>query len=49
MILILYTSLGFFLLFASLDPPAFKPLLAYAMWGANFAHGTVAFIHCFDT
>ena len=49
MILILYTTLGFFLFAASFDPPAFKALLSYAMWGANFAHGTVAFIHCFDT
>ena len=47
MILILYTTLGIFLFAASFDPPAFKPLLAWAMWGANFAHGFVALIHCF--
>ena len=31
MILILYTTLGFFLAVASENPPAFKALLAYAM------------------
>jgi len=47
MILIIYTSLGFYLLQASCDPARFKPLLSWAMWGGNFCHGWVAFIHCF--
>jgi len=46
MILIIYTSLGFYLFMASFDPASFKPLLSWAMWGGNFCHGIVAFIHC---
>jgi len=48
MIIILYTSLGIYLLFASTNPARFKPLLGWSMWGANFCHGIIAFIHCFD-
>ena len=47
MILIIYTTLGFYLFQASFDPASFKPLLSWAMWGGNFAHGCVAFAHCF--
>eukprot|EP00404_Azadinium_spinosum_P056275 CAMPEP_0180796048 /NCGR_PEP_ID=MMETSP1038_2-20121128/56557_1 /TAXON_ID=632150 /ORGANISM="Azadinium spinosum, Strain 3D9" /LENGTH=193 /DNA_ID=CAMNT_0022835073 /DNA_START=19 /DNA_END=597 /DNA_ORIENTATION=+ len=47
MILIIYTTLGFYIVQASLDPNNFKPLLSWAMWGGNFAHGCVAFAHCF--
>mmetsp|Transcript_46834 Transcript_46834/g.142181 ORF Transcript_46834/g.142181 Transcript_46834/m.142181 type:complete len:192 (-) Transcript_46834:156-731(-) len=47
MILIIYTTLGFYIFSASFDPAGFKPLLSWAMWGGNFGHGCVAFIHCF--
>ena len=48
MILIIYTTLGFYIFQASFDPVGFKPLLSWAMWGGNFAHGVVAFAHCFS-
>ena len=35
MIPILYTGLGIWLQFASLDPVRFVPLLSWAMWTAN--------------
>ena len=47
MILIIYTSLGVYITLASFDPANYKPLLSWAMWGGNFCHGVVAFIHCF--
>merc|ERR1712232_1128348 len=45
MILIIYTVFGFYLFQASFDPDKFRPLLSFGMWGANFAHGVVAFCH----
>jgi hypothetical protein len=47
MILIIYTTLGFYIFQASFDPVTFKPLLSWAMWGGNLAHGLVAASHCF--
>ena len=49
MVLIIYKTLGIWLFQASFNPHAYKPLLSWAMWGGNFAHGCVAFIHCFET
>ena len=48
MIVILYTSLGAYLLAASKNPTGFKPLIGYTLWGANFCHGCVAFVSCFQ-
>lgn len=48
MILIIYTGFGFYLFQASFDPDKFRPFLSFGMWIANFAHGVVAFAHCFD-
>ena len=48
MILIIYTFFGVYVFQASFDPVAFRPFLSFGMWGANFAHGVVAFGHCFD-
>lgn len=48
MILIIYTTFGIWITQASFDPVAFKPLLSWGMWGGNFCHDVVAFVHCFD-
>ena len=42
MILIIYTSLGVYLFFASKNPATFKPLISWFMWGGNLCHGVVA-------
>jgi hypothetical protein len=48
MILIIYTTLGFYYFQASTNPSGYKPLLSWSMWGGNLCHGIVALIHCFD-
>ena len=47
MILIIYTTLGIYLIKASFNPAAFKPFLSWFAWGGNLSHGIIATIHCF--
>lgn len=47
MIIILYFTLGIYLIAASFNPTRFAPLLSWHMWGAQFGHGCVALVCVF--